>query len=456
MALADGSLRRIKDRVDSPIALSPAGDRFAFVRSDVSHGEYLLIIGAVDETGEDVIATRRNGERFSVDGPAWSPDGKTIVCGAGWWDKGYHMNLIEFDLANEQQRTVSDRSWSSVYQVAWLEDRSGLIISAREQPMGPSQLWRIPYPQGEPVRITSDPTADYRGVSLSRDASMIVSVQSQRITKIWTAPNGDAQRATVVAPVIGLAFGLDWTANGKIVYSSMAGAHLNISLVDADGSNKTQLTDTGDNYTPATSPDGRFIVFSSNRTGSFNIWRMNAEDGSDLKQLTFGDGDTYPSCSADSQWVFYDNQSSPRITVWKVPIDGGDPVQLTNEYARMPVVSPDNQFMACRYYDENRARKGIAIIPVQGGLPRKLVPEIPVRLFQRVEWISNGHALTYIKAVDGVSNIWSYSLESGSTQQLTNFREDQIFTYAWSPDNKQLAWQRGAEVNNVMTIVNQK
>src|SRR4029079_5775896 len=87
-------------------------------------------------------------------------------------------------------------------------------------------------------------------------------------------------------PIIGLAFGLDWTADGKIVYSSMAGDHLNISLVDRDGSNETQLTfNAGDNYTPATSPDGRFIVFSSNRTGSLNIWRMNAADGSNQTQI---------------------------------------------------------------------------------------------------------------------------------------------------------------------------
>jgi Tol biopolymer transport system component len=236
----------------------------------------------------------------------------------------------------------------------------------------------------------------------------------------------------------------------------MAGDHLNISLVDSDGSNEKQLTfNAGDNYTPATSPDGRFIVFSSNRSGSFNIWRMNAEDGSDQKQLTFGDGDSFPSCSADSQWVFYDNQSSSRITVWKVPIDGGDPVQLTNEYARMPAVSPDNQYMACRYYVENGAPKEIAIIPVQGGLPVRRLP-IPGALFQKVQWISNGRALTYIDVAKGVSNIKSYNLDDGSTKQLTSFHDDQIYSYAWSPDNKQLACQRGAEVNNVITISSQK
>jgi serine/threonine protein kinase/Tol biopolymer transport system component len=456
VARAGGPLRRIKDWVDSPIAFSPNGDNFAFVRSDLAGGEYSLIVAGTDGTTERMIAKRGKGDRLSLNGPAWSPDGKTIVYGAGGWDnKGYNMNLIEFDLTDRQERTLGDQNWFSVEQVAWLEDRSGLTIIAREQPMSPSRLWRIPYPQGHAEQITNDP-ADYRGVSSARDTNIIVSVQSQRITKIWTAPNGDAQRAKAIAPVNGLAFGLDWTANGKIVFSSMAGDHLNISVVDPDGSNQIRLANAGDNYTPATSPDGRFIVFTSNRTGGFNIWRMNAEDGSDLKQLTFGVADSYPSCSADSQWVFYDNQSSSRITVWKVPIDGGEPRQLTTEYARMPVVSPDNQFMACRYYAENGQRKGIAIIPVRGGPPLKVLTEISGGLFQRVQWMANGRALTYIKADKGVSNIWSYNLDDGSKQQLTNFKEDQIFTYAWSLDNKQLACQRGAEVNDVITLVNQK
>ena len=451
-----GLARKIKDRVDSPITFSPNGDYFAFVRSDLAAGEYSLMIAGTDGTTERVIATRGKGDRLSLDGPAWSPDGKTIVCGAGWWNKGYHMNLIEVSVTEAVERKVGDQSWFSVAQVAWRKDGSGLIFNAREQPMGPSRLWRMLYPQGQAEEITTDP-ADYRGVSSSRDTNMIVSVQSQRITKIWTVPGGDAQRATAIAPVIGLAFGLDWTTGGKIVFSSMAADHLNISLVDPngpDGANQTQLTvNAGDNYTPATSPDGRFIVFSSNRTGSFNIWRMNADDGSSLKQLTFGEADSYPSVSADSKWVFYDNQSSSKITVWKVPIDGGDAVQVTNEYSRMPVVSADNQFMACRYFVENGARRGIAIIPVQGGLPVKLLP-IPIMLFQRVQWLDNDHALSYIDTTDGVSNIWKYNLDDGSRQPLTNFRDDQIFTYAWSRES--LAIERGAEINNVITVVNPK
>ena len=455
VARSGGSPRRIKDWVDSPITFSPSGDNFAFVRSDLASGEYSLIVAGTDATNERVIAKRGRGDRLSLDGPAWSPDGKTIVCGAGWWNNGYHMNLIEISIAEAVEKIVGSQSWFSVAQVAWRQDGTGMTITAREQPMGPSRLWRIPYPQGQAEEITTDP-ADYRGVSSARDTNIIVSVQSQRITKIWTMPNGDSQRAKAIARVNGLAFGLDWTTSGKIVFSSMSGEHLDISQVDPDGANQTELTvNAGDNYTPATSPDGRFIVFSSNRSGSFNIWRMNADDGSNLKQLTFGEADSYPSCSADGKWVFYDNQRSSKTTIWKVPIDGGDAVQVTNEYSRLPVISTDNQFIACRYFLENGARRGIAIIPVQGGLPVKLLP-IPIMLFQRVQWISNDHALSYIDTAGGFSNIWKYNLDDGSRQQITSFRDDQIFTYAWSRDNKQLAIERGAEINNVITVVNPK
>jgi serine/threonine protein kinase/Tol biopolymer transport system component len=451
VSLPGGSPKKIKDRVDSPIAFSPTGDRFVFVRSDSARGEYLLIIADVDGTGERVIATRQNGNRFSLGGPSWSPDGKKIVCGTGWWDKGYQMSLIQVNVEDGSENTVSGQHWFSIQQTAWLEDNSGLIISAKEQPLNPYQLWRISYPEGEVVRITNDRTY-YEGAGLSRDGKSIVSVQSHQVAQIWVLPDGDVLRARPITSTVGLSYGVGWTGEGRIVFSSMAQDRLNISRVDPDGSNQTQLTaNAGDNYTPAISPDGRLIVFASNRTGSFNIWRMNAEDGSDLRQLTFSDGNSYPSFLPDGQWIVYDNSSNAMPTVWKVSIDGGEPVKLTDKYARMPVVSPDNQFIACRYYVDEGLR-GIAIIPMQGGTPVKLLP-IPIMEWQRVQWLADGRALAYIKTVNGTSNVWSYTLDSHSTKQLTDFKDERIFAYSWSPDYKELACERGTETRDV-TLIN--
>ncbi len=457
VALPGGTPKKVMDGVDSPIAFSPTGDRFAFVRFNVSSAEYFLMIAGIDGTGERPIATRQKGERLSVWGPAWSPDGQTIVCGAGKWQQGYHMNLIGVNVESRREKQIGNQQWYFVSQVVWRGEKSELIVSAREQWASPYQLWRISYPEGDSFRLTSDVTdTGFDNLSLSQDGNNIVAVQNQQVAQLWIAPDGDALRAKAITSIIGIAYGMDWSSRGKIVFSSMAQNNLHVSSIDPDGSNEVQLTDKArDNYAPATSPDGQLIVFASNRTGSLNIWRMNANDGSDARQLTFSDGNSYPAISPDGQWVVYDtydNRGEGAWTAWKVSVEGGIPVQLSDR-ARMPVVSPDNQFVAYRHYPEGRPPE-IAIMPFQGGAPVRQLP-IKIRDWQRVQWMLDGRALTYIEITDGVANIWSYDLAGNSRKQLTHFKTDQIFAYAWSPDFKQLACLRGTEVRDVTMITNQ-
>src|SRR6185503_17477024 len=79
LALPGSTPTQIKRGIDSPISLSPEGDRFAFVRYNRGT-EYLLMLANIEGTDEQVLASRRDGEVLSVYGPVWSPDGRTVYC----------------------------------------------------------------------------------------------------------------------------------------------------------------------------------------------------------------------------------------------------------------------------------------------------------------------------------------------------------------------------------------
>jgi Tol biopolymer transport system component len=77
---------------------------------------------------------------------------------------------------------------------------------------------------------------------------------------------------------------------------------------------------------------------------------------------------------------------------------------------------------------------------------------VPIQEWQRVQWLANEREVSYVQNDDGYSNIWSYDLESGTSKQLTKFDSDQIYAYAWSPDFKQVACQRGTRLSDVTMI----
>ncbi|MDQ3258862.1 MAG: hypothetical protein M3R15_34190, partial [Acidobacteriota bacterium] len=463
-ALGGGTVRKLIADVSGAITLAPDGRRIAFISRQPS-GEQALMIASADGNVERKLATRKYPDFFRE--PAWSPDGEVIACAAGSYAGGFYMNVIEVSVANGAEKPISARKWWSVGRVAWLSDGSGLVITSRDQASGtPKQISYLSYPAGEVRRISND-LSDYGGASLTADSNLLVTVQSEQVANIWIAPRAakPSLRTARAGPVVDTSrakqitfskydqvSGLCWAPGNKIVYTSNASGNWDIWVMEADGTNQKPLTvNAQNNLDPSVSPDGRYIVFGSNRTGSFNIWRMDI-DGVNQKQLSNGGSEWWPSVSPDGRWVVYTSISSGKWTLWKVPAEGGDAVRLTDEFSGWPSVSPDGKLIACSYWSGQGAfQPKLATIPFDGGPPVKIF-DVPNYELQPVHWVDDGRALTYYDDRSGVSNIWSQPVDGGPPKQLTDFKSEKIFAYDWSPDGRQVATARGVSTSGVVLI----
>jgi Tol biopolymer transport system component/DNA-binding winged helix-turn-helix (wHTH) protein len=462
--LLGGAPSEVATKVDSPITFSPNGQYFAFVRYTPTLRETTLIVARLDGSEERKLATRKEEEELSLQGPSWSPDGRLIACGTYIFEQGeFFMRVLAVRVEDGSSEPIGSQKWSFVGQLAWLGDGRGVVFSAWQRTWGVygDQLWLLTFPKGEARRLTNDMNS-YDGVSASANSAapaLLVTRRTDRVSRIWIAPANaggpDAQRATQIQSGFGdndsQWFGLDWTPDGRLVYGSQASGNVDVWITTADGKQQQQLTrDTQNDIMPAVTPDGRYIVFVSDRAGGRKIWRMEI-DGGGLKQLTRGQSDNFPSLSPDGRWVVYSSYSGDGPALWKVSIDGGEPTQLSPTLANRPVVSPDGKWVSCFCKDENDGRYKAALIPFEGGKPI-FIEGMGQLDFHILRWSPDSRALTYIATRQGVSNIWSKPIDGGPARQLTEFTSDRIFRFAWSRDGKFMACERGMVINDAVLI----
>ncbi len=463
MPVIGGASRKVLAGIAGRVSFSPAGDRFAFVRP--AQGAGTLVVANTDGTGQQVLASRKVPNNFWPM-PAWSPDGKVIACAARSYVNGFHFELVGVQIEDRKERLISRQRWHWVDHLMWLPDSSGLMITGTDQPARTPQVWRLPYPEGEPVKITNDLNT-YEGLSLTRASNALVTVSSTDISNIWIAPVDRAGPETQLTSGVGRydgAEGISWTSDGKIVFRSWAKGTNDLWIIERDGSKLRQLLVDDPVATGLSiSRNDQYLVVSSGRGGNTEIWRTDL-DGGNAKQLTSGGGGGKfrPDFSPNGEWVVYTFLSDYGPTIWRVPVDGGVPLRLFEKAARSQSVSPDGKLIACLYFGDQRRAVGLrmAVIPFEGGPPVKifdvrLTPFSKWRSFgslDTIRWSPDGRALTYIESQGGVSNIWSQPLNGSKPVQLTNFKTGRIFNFDWSPDGKWLALARGTITSDVVLI----
>jgi Tol biopolymer transport system component len=120
-----------------------------------------------------------------------------------------------------------------------------------------------------------------------------------------------------------------------------------VYTVPVGGGTPRRITTRGPSYLHGWSPDGRFLVYTAERGGDFDVYRISAEGG-DETRLTSAPGlDDGPEYSPDGKYIYFNSARSGTMQIWRMRADGSAQEQLTSDQYNnwFPHVSPDGQWI---------------------------------------------------------------------------------------------------------------
>jgi len=229
--------------------------------------------------------------------PRISPDGSRIAFSV-FTKSGWEIMMYSLDL----NRLVSfPHMGGTNLSPAWSGDGTKLAFSSSR--IGSPEICVTDQSGGNLHFLTTSKGPDV-GPSWNRKTNAQIAFVSGRtgLPQIYTMESDGTNQQRMTDQ--GYAVSPNWSPNGQFLTFSWVRKYgpgepgaSDIYLMDIASKQWVQLThDGGRNDYPSWSPDGRHIVFQSNRSGNLEIWMMLA-DGSNVQQLTFNGQNSQPNWS---------------------------------------------------------------------------------------------------------------------------------------------------------------
>jgi len=451
-----GTPQKLVTDVDTNVTFSPDGRSLAYVvMNSPALGKLRLVIYSL-ETGESKTLVAGNmNQRLSF--PAWSPNGKTIVCVIGQPSAAAISGLMAVDAVTGKQDLIFTAKDGVVLNHEWLPDGDHLLAlySGMENNFTRQQIVEISLRDRTLHAVTHD-INNYSDLSISADGHMVATVLTQSHFDLFVLPasdlgSGSGQQLTAGARVGSFA----WTPDSQVILEQDG-----LNLFRPDTGSKTQLTSSqhdGVVFQPSVCGDGRYIVASiGGHAGSrtVTVWRMDA-GGGNLKQISGGQLDQYPVCSSDEKWVYYtDFANGAKLT--RSPLEGGKPERLSELPAYGFDISPDAKLAAFGTFAAPSVPKSqLALLPVDSPQNLKL-EELQRPRVGTVRFTHDGKAVVYPFQDQDADNLWLQPLDGSPGKQITNFKSERITDFHWSFDGSKLGMVRGHTDSDVVLLEESK
>jgi TolB protein len=233
---------------------------------------------------------------------------------------------------------------------------------------------------------------------------------------------------------------------GRLYYAATDGPNWQIFSSRSNGDDPVNLSNSTSNDTqPRVSKDGQRIVFTSDRSGSQQIWVMRA-DGSRQHQLTSQGTAGRPAWTASGLIVFQSTRSG-NLDVYRMNADGSQQIDLTSNTAddRQPAPAPRGDELA---FTSNRSGEyHLYTMRLDGSGVTQVTSEAGGQ--QLASWSPDGTQLSFDAFVSDSAidnDLWAINVDGTGLRQLTDTPDRVEFGSAWSPNGRHIVFDGCTQV----------
>ncbi len=383
-----------------------------------------------------------------------SPD-ETAIAYVEWGTKGGALMLK--DLRSGETRTLVAVPERSNYPFAddplWSPDSQSIAYSW--YPDGDKVTLRIISRQGGQPRILKrEGEEQIAAFDWSRDGKMLVgrTVRGARSQTVALATLSIATGEIVPLVKEGGRHPRFSPDSKSIVYEQSSDNNYDLFVVTIDGQRSFRVTDSpAADRAPIFSPDGRHVLFSSNRTGAWVLWAVQVEDAKPAGEAfplkyDFGDYDKMITAAGSLVFATTGNASGRAFS---------DDVYLIDTKDRAAVATSKPVLATRVGFGRNYAPawstdgKRIAFLRARGGLEQKQPQlcvqnvetgreetfDLPTKRWNRVYWVPNGKSLLLLDGAGASSVLSRFVLE---TQRLATLPIGAVVPLGFSRDGKEI------------------
>jgi Tol biopolymer transport system component len=316
---------------------SPDGQYLAFLADQGTGSDIYLVapLGGVPrkivETGFPFLERTFDAVR-ALGAVPWSPDAKELLFSR--LDVSGEIAVWKVNVASGQEvKLTQPGPGSADLGASWSFDGRQIVFERSKG--AKSGLWLLPAGGGVPQPLLEDEHRNNqpawssdgrRVVFVSKRAGgenlWEIELKSRRLRRLTTGAGRD------MAPVVGRA--------GRLAYSPFS-HQVDLQAAAVTGGKEERLThNTADNFGARVSPDGKHIVYHSNRGGNLELWLLDRSTGAERQLTDHPKNDLLPDWSPDGREVvfFSDRDGDPRL--WALSVETGAVRRLTEHAIPLP------------------------------------------------------------------------------------------------------------------------